>query len=546
MVRYPLLGVKAGLRVITPHKSVSHVMTIQAGDAAMETGCNKSYSLRYRNGIRSVQYSNGAGRRLGVSGKMLDRGSTHCARTFAIRSLERWTRSSRNAIRRCLRNTISGDISETEREVAVKHVVTSSVALVLASLVSTAPVVAQTYTVTLDEAVALALQVNPSMVQARGAVTTAGWTKRQAIGNWLPTLSANSSVSTNSSERFDAATQRSVSGSSTSYSAGFSASMTIFDGLGRAAENRAASADFESADASLVDQRFQTMLQTKQSFFAALAAEELVRVSETRIQRAEEQLKIARGKLAAGSGTRSDTLSSRVELANAELQRVNAETALATAKAGLARLIGVEGDVQAVGEGRFRELAFVDTTGLRTEAIARSPAIEQADAAARAASAQIAVSRAQYFPSINASYSNSYAGSEISNLSNSWSLRMSLSWPIFNGFSRELNQSRSAVNRDVALAQAEDSRRQVNADLTQYVASLTSARTRLTIAQTSRAAADEDLRVQRERYRLGAATTVDVLVSQVNLDQAEVDIVQARFDYFVAKAQIEALIGREL
>jgi len=97
-----------------------------------------------------------------------------------------------------------------------------------------------------------------------------------------------------------------------------------------------------------------------------------------------------------------------------------------------------------------------------------------------------------------------------------------------------------------ARAQAEDSRRQVNADLTVYLASLAAAQTSLEIAEANRAASEEDLRVQRERYRLGAATIVDVLASQVNLDQAEVDIVQARFDYLVAKAQIEALIGREL
>ena len=74
----------------------------------------------------------------------------------------------------------------------------------------------------------------------------------------------------------------------------------------------------------------------------------------------------------------------------------------------------------------------------------------------------------------------------------------------------------------------------------------TSARARLDIAQASRAAADEDLRIQRERYRLGATTSVDVLASQINFDQAEMDIVQAALDYRVAKAQIETLVGREL
>jgi outer membrane protein TolC len=86
----------------------------------------------------------------------------------------------------------------------------------------------------------------------------------------------------------------------------------------------------------------------------------------------------------------------------------------------------------------------------------------------------------------------------------------------------------------------------VQANLTQYLASLASAEQSLTIAQASVAAATEGLRVQQERYGLGMATIVDVLTSQISLDQAEVDVVRARFDFLVAKAQIEALIGREL
>ena len=72
------------------------------------------------------------------------------------------------------------------------------------------------------------------------------------------------------------------------------------------------------------------------------------------------------------------------------------------------------------------------------------------------------------------------------------------------------------------------------------------ARQRIEITGISVAAATEDLRVQQERYRLGASTIVDLLTSQEALNQAEVDVVNARFDYLRAKAQIEALIGRNL
>ena len=86
----------------------------------------------------------------------------------------------------------------------------------------------------------------------------------------------------------------------------------------------------------------------------------------------------------------------------------------------------------------------------------------------------------------------------------------------------------------------------MQAELTARLAELDAARTRTEITQTSVAAATEDLRVQQERYRLGVSTIVDLLTSQEALNQAEVDVVNARFDYLRAKAQIEALIGRTL
>ena len=416
----------------------------------------------------------------------------------------------------------------------------------LALLVLASPAAAQERSVTLNQAIDMALVAQPAMVQARGQVASASASRLQSYGNWLPSLSLGSGYSESSVTRFDQATQRSVEGSATSYSTNLNASMVLFDGLSRVYDGRAAGADANAADASLVNSRFQTVLQTKQAFFNALAAEDLVRVSETRIERAREQLNVSREKLINGTATRSDTLRSSVELGNARLQKLNAETQLAIAGANLARLIGVEGSVKAVREDRLLTIIQVDTATLRQEALAESPAIFQADAQAKAAEAQFASTFSQYLPSLTASYSRSWAGAEVSQLDDSWSVRLNVSWPLFNGFTRELNRTRSAVSRNNARAQAEDTHRQVNAQLTQHLASLASAQTRLEIAQSSKAASEEDLRVQQERYRLGAATIVDVLASQVNLDQAEVDIVQARFDYFVARAQIEALVGREL
>jgi outer membrane protein TolC len=418
---------------------------------------------------------------------------------------------------------------------------------------------AQGRAVTLEEAVALALRAQPAVVQAQGDLDVAYAGKRQAIGSYLPTLSFSSGISQNSPDRWNPQTQQYITGQrSVSYSTGLDASLLLFDGLSRMADTRAANATVSSADATLTNQRFQIILQTKQAFFGALAAAELVRVTATQVARAEQQLKISKEKLAAGSAIRSDTLRSTVELGNARLQLLNAQAQLATAEANLARLIGADGAVRASGTPVLPSVSALDTAALRLEVVSRSPSVQAADAQARAADAQVGVARAQYFPTLRASFSQNWAGAQNDvwlspgaiadwpRLGNSWSLRFNLSWPLFNGFSRETAMTRSLAGRKAAEARAADARRQANAAFTQQLAALESAAQQLAIAEASRAAAEEDLRVQQERYRLGAATIVDVLTSQVSLGQAEVNLVQARLDLLLAKAQIETLAGREL
>ena len=159
-----------------------------------------------------------------------------------------------------------------------------------------------------------------------------------------------------------------------------------------------------------------------------------------------------------------------------------------------------------------------------------------------------------YLPTLTASYNNSRAGAaagfggalDYGSLAPTWNYQIGLNWPLFNGLRRENTLWTANSNRDIAVANSTDARRMVNAQVTQWLASLLSAKTQLDIAVASREAADEALRVQRERYRLGAATIVDVLQAQQGLDQSEVDAVNARVNYQIARANLEALLGRSL
>jgi len=418
----------------------------------------------------------------------------------------------------------------------------------LAVLVA-APAAAQQVEVTRAEAIQRALRVQPAMVQARGDQRTAGASGRSAIGAYLPTLSTGVSAARSNVGRIDATTGQPVP-PEYSYTGSLNASLELFDGFRRLASLRASSANRDAAEAGVVNERFQVTLATKQAFYDALARDDLVRVADAQVRRARQQLQISVEKLRAGSATRSDSLRSTVEYGNARIALLQARADLATAQANLGRQIGVDVPVRAVPDSALPTPP--DTTTLRASALADAPQVEQTEAQARAARAQVWSARAQYWPSLTVSYSNNRQGIGSPNLPlfntypETFSWRFGVSWTLFNGFTREANQVSAAAARDVAEARAADTKRQVNAQVTQQLAALSTAYEQISIARDNLAAATEDLRVQNERYRVGAATILDLLTSQTALTQAEVNLVQTRFNYLIARAQVEAVVGRTL
>ena len=408
--------------------------------------------------------------------------------------------------------------------------------------------------VTLAEALRLSERVQPDVVRAAADLRTAGARRRSAWGAFLPTVSAGSSASDFFSEgtsRIDPTTGQLTGGntSNRSISTSLSANVDLFTGFRRGAEMRAARASEDAADASLIDARFQQALTTTNQFLDALAAAQLLRVRETSVRRAEEQLKTSVAKLRAGSATRSDSLRSLVTLGNTRLDLITTQAQLAAAEANLARLIGENGRVHAIDDSTFyRVQPVVDTQALRVEAESKSPRVRSAAASAAAARATVRASQSAYWPTLNLAANTGWNGSRSNDydLQNQRQLSLSLRWTLFNGFERELTIVQNEADLDLAEATASDAKRAVQAELITAVADLDAALARIEITGTSVVAAREDLRVQQERYRLGASTIVDLLTSQEALNQAEVDVVNARFDYLRAKAQLEALIGRNL
>jgi outer membrane protein len=178
--------------------------------------------------------------------------------------------------------------------------------------------------------------------------------------------------------------------------------------------------------------------------------------------------------------------------------------------------------------------------------------VEQATAELKSAEAASRSAKTSYLPTVNMNFSRGGNGLDPAfglgdrRYAYNQSLNFSLSFPLFNGLTREVNVLRAAVTEDNAEVALRDARLQAHQTLVQALGQMTTAREQVSIQTASVAAGLEDLRVQQRRYELGASTLLEVLTSQSTLDQARTALIRARFDYRVAKAQLEALIGRDL
>lgn len=401
---------------------------------------------------------------------------------------------------------------------------------------------------TLDEVVSRALEVSPAIVQATSSVTTAASSERVAKGAYLPSLSLTSGAGMASTERFNPTTNTTVTGSSDSYSAGLSAGIDVFTGGRRGAERDRAEAATHAAEATLVERRYAVTLEAKQAYFDVAKAGELVRVAQARLRRADEGLSAAERRLAVGSATRSDVLRAKLEQTNAKLALLTAQTQERTGAFALGRVVGSATPVYVKVEQKGpRPLALSDAE-LASLVVERAPAVLTAEANFEATRASVNASRASYLPTVRLSggydWFNQDAAFAGGNLS--WSTRLSLSYPLFNGFTREDNVARAEAGATNARAVATDARLKARADFERVKNALALATEQVALSREAVTVAQEDLRVQEERYKLGMATILDRITSQVNLMDAENNEVVARYDYEIARAQLEALIGRTL
>ena len=409
--------------------------------------------------------------------------------------------------------------------------------------------------ISLDEAVRMAQQNAPLAIQAEGVERTSKAARVSAIGAIIPSasLSAGRVIQFGGGQtRINQTGEQVAIAAAPTNSTGLSLNMTLFDGGQRLYALRTAKYGIAAAEANRVAVKYNVALQAKQQYYAVLAAIESHDAAVLQMAQATEQFKTSVAKVRAGVATRSDSLRGVIQVGNAQLALITAQSSKEAADAALTRLVGSEVPVTADPASVQENMAALPDSAELAALAKHGPAVQQAQANVDGAEESRKASKATYLPSLSASYSRTGSGTDprfgLGDGSYSYNGRLSfsLSYPVFNNFQREEQVVRARVAEVDAQVALRDTQLGAQQSLTQNIGALRGASQRVAVQVASVAAAQEDVRVQQQRYNIGASVLLDLITSQAALAQAEQALIQARYDYRIARAQLEALVGREL
>jgi outer membrane protein len=327
------------------------------------------------------------------------------------------------------------------------------------------------------------------------------------------------------------------------------ASWDIFTWGRRPADAKYAHELVRSALSTRRDQQYQVSFQVKSTFYNLLRDEDLETVGRAEVIRAENDARAAIHRREVGTATPADVLQFEYNLAAAREALIQAQINHRSDAYALGRLAGMDIAVGAVRESDYEPtpLPYSDTA-IVSIALHDAPILIAAQDSARAARAATYSAYTQYGPTVSVAGSYSWYSqpATLGSTRPGWGLDIGTSYPIFNGFVREDNVQRARSSQYVAEVTMRDAERYTRAQVEALLGAVGLAVEQVKIAKGNLIVSREYYRVTLSRYNVGAATVIDLSVAEQNLATAEQQDVNARYNYQLARANLETLLGRSL
>ncbi|WP_165793796.1 TolC family outer membrane protein [Hyphococcus luteus] len=418
----------------------------------------------------------------------------------------------------------------------------------LAALGAGAPAAGET----LDDALALAYQTNPTIRAERARLRAVRESKAQAWAGALPQVSASASyqktdqtvTSLFSADPNDPdPTPQAQSTNFEPLTAGVTAEQPVFTGFRNYNAIKQAGARIRAGGAQLVATEQQVLYDVAAAYFNVQRNMAVFELSNRNVVVLDRQREMAQARFDVGELTRTDVAQAEARLAEARARLSTAQGDLAIARSAYAELVGqLPGDLEPV-----ETLPELPDTLEEAQAIAEqyAPALIAAREQAEISRRQVNIARGTFLPSVSLTAGYQYAEepSFFVNNSEEFSFGARASMPIFLGglnFSK-VREAKALHSSD--RSKIDEAKRAVDAQTISAWEKLVAARAVARSAASSVEANTLALEGVRQEERVGTRTTLDVLNAEQEMLNAEVSLVSAQRDAQTAAFGLLAAIG---
>ncbi len=417
---------------------------------------------------------------------------------------------------------------------------------------------------TLRECLGLALTHNPSLQGAAAGVKGSEAGVTGAWGSILPRLGAygysvtQTYVSKADSQTFNFLGQKFVRQAHPSYTNPESHGMDISlssEVLSFATWSnlRRSRKELEASNSSLIDTRETVAFTTVQHYYDLVGAEKRRDVAIEAVGNARERTTRAKAFYGVGNASRGDVSKAVRDLAQAQVDSIAAENAVSVSRARLAATLGVDPSAPLAVVTDIDDAAPQSSAGAEpvSSVIDRRADVRAMQARVAAAEAGRSAAKASILPSLTLSASNNWSanswllpGSINQNFQLTYAAQFSL--PIFDVIGNKARIGQASANAEQAHFQLQESRQAAAADLVAARTSVEQASAQVAAARTAVSAAEDDYDFSRERFRVGAGTSLELEDAQLGLKRARLSLIDALVQAKVAEAALARAEGRSL
>lgn len=323
------------------------------------------------------------------------------------------------------------------------------------------------------------------------------------------------------------------------------ATQTLFDGA-LLARTRSAGAESDAAAYDATAAADLAGLSAGLAWLRAVGAEErvLARLADSAV--AANLLRMAREQLQAGASAAIDVTRAEVNSAAIRGQLVAARNDRAQARLELARALFLPADTTLIlADTLTTDIDDLPAGGAAAVAFAFAHRPEMAAERERTRSVELQRSSITWenLPSVAGFGQVNEAGKTLDSLHYSWSVGVMVSVPIFDGFRRQRRGQEQSARLDAQSLRERDLRNQVEIEARSALLDLASAREEVQVAAERLGLAEQELRQSEERFRAGAAGSVETSQSQLGLIAARDASIQSKVNLGSAKVRAYRALG---